>query len=287
MQNKHSFQTGQILLVVVLTMVVALTIGLAVAARSITNSRTSTEEENSERAFSAAEAGIEESLQTNANSSGSFSNNSALYNTVKSNPRGLDIQLNNDTPILKDSPVDVWLSDLPDYSNRYVGYLTIYWGHLGETCNFIDNSPNNMPALEIVSIVGNPGNPTMNHTLVDPCGNRRSLSNKFSAPSAVGGGNVKTRTYAYRTTIQFSVPNSTGIVARIIPLYASTYIAVRGCDAAGGNCNPTGLNGQGTLVESTGTSDQTVRKVVSFKSNPSLPIEFFPYVLFCGGTTCN
>ena len=53
------YQKGQILLLVVLVMTIALTIGLSLATRTITDIRTTTEEENSQRAFSAAEAGIE------------------------------------------------------------------------------------------------------------------------------------------------------------------------------------------------------------------------------------
>ena len=54
---------GQSLLVILLVMAVILTIGLAVASYSITDIKISQQEEESARAFSAAEAGIEESLK--------------------------------------------------------------------------------------------------------------------------------------------------------------------------------------------------------------------------------
>src|SRR3990167_6486206 len=72
---------GQGLLVIVVIMVVGLTVGLAVASRSITNIRTSTEEENSQRAFSAAEAGIEKVLKTGASSSLSNIGNNSGFDT--------------------------------------------------------------------------------------------------------------------------------------------------------------------------------------------------------------
>lgn len=56
-------QSGQIALVVLLVMVVLLTVGLAVVSRSVTDIRISQETEESARAFSAAEAGIEEALK--------------------------------------------------------------------------------------------------------------------------------------------------------------------------------------------------------------------------------
>lgn len=58
--NKNS---GQITLVALLVMVVLLTVGLAVVSRSVTDIRISKEAEESARAFSAAEAGIEDLLK--------------------------------------------------------------------------------------------------------------------------------------------------------------------------------------------------------------------------------
>jgi len=57
--------SGQITLIALLVMVVLLTIGLAVVSRSVTDIRISKETEESARAFSAAEAGIEEALSQN------------------------------------------------------------------------------------------------------------------------------------------------------------------------------------------------------------------------------
>jgi len=53
---------GQILILVLLIVVVALAVGLSVAARNITNLRTSAQTEQSQRAFSAAEGGVEDTL---------------------------------------------------------------------------------------------------------------------------------------------------------------------------------------------------------------------------------
>ncbi len=55
--------SGQSLLVILLVMAVILTIGLAVASYSLTDIKISQQEEESARAFSVAEAGIEESLR--------------------------------------------------------------------------------------------------------------------------------------------------------------------------------------------------------------------------------
>lgn len=53
---------GQVLVLVLLVVVVALAIGLSVASRNITNIKTATQSERSQRAFSAAEGGVEDVL---------------------------------------------------------------------------------------------------------------------------------------------------------------------------------------------------------------------------------
>lgn len=55
-------KSGQILILVLLVVVVALATGLSVASRNITNLRISTQTEESQRAFSAAEGGVEDVL---------------------------------------------------------------------------------------------------------------------------------------------------------------------------------------------------------------------------------
>src|SRR3990170_3028399 len=57
-----NFQGGQALLIVLLAMAVMLTVVLSVASRSVTDVTVTTYEEDALRAFSAAEAGIEEKL---------------------------------------------------------------------------------------------------------------------------------------------------------------------------------------------------------------------------------
>lgn len=55
-------QSGQIIIVVLLTSIVLLTVGLAIASQTITDLNISTQEQGYTRSFNAAEAGIEEML---------------------------------------------------------------------------------------------------------------------------------------------------------------------------------------------------------------------------------
>ena len=266
----QDYERGQILLIVILVMVTALTVGLSVSSRTITNLRTDAEEENSERAFSAAEAGIEQALSTNAGSTGSFTNNSS-YNTVISQLTGTEFLLNNGNPILKDDAVDVWLSAYPDYSAPRSGDFTVYWGNTSDICD-TSESINTLPALEVIVISGTKANPLMTHYALDPCP-QRVANNNFELVAA-GGGTLGNKFFAYRKTLNIN----SGLLVRIIPLYSPAVIGVQGCDGSGNNCVT--IPSQGAIITSTGTADNTQRKIVTYRGHPKLPTELFPYALF-------
>lgn len=263
---------GQMLLIVVLVMVVILTVGLSAATRTITNVRVSNDEENSERAFSAAEAGLEQALGRDLRTdfSGTLDNTST-YQTKVTQLAGERFLLNNNLAVLKDTAADVWLSTYPDYTNPYTGSLTVYWGENNDSC-VTSEAANTMAALDIVVISGTRINPTINHYPVDPCAARRNGNNFANAVN--GGGTVNGKTFAYRTTINVT----SGLIARVIPLYASTPIGVAGCNGGGNSCN--NLPVQGTIIESTGISENAQRKIITLRSYPKLPTEIFPFVLF-------
>jgi hypothetical protein len=263
------YQRGQILLVVVLVMVTALTIGLSVAARSITNIHSTQEAATSEQAFSAAEAGIEKSLTSNSAVTGSFSNN-ATYKTTIITVGGTEFSLNNGSPVLKDEPADLWLSTYPSYNNQRSGNVTIYWGKPSDVCSASEAS-NTMAALEIIVFSGNGANMQTTHYAVDPCGSRRLVNDfKNTGPGDTVAGD------AYKFSTSFVVNN--GLFIRIIPIYAPTIIAARGCDTTNANCSP--LPTQGTLIQAVGTVDNTQRKIQTYRYYPQLPAEILQYSFF-------
>lgn len=261
----RKYEGGQILLIVVLVMTIALTVGLSIATRTITEIRTGTEQDTSQRAFSAAEAGIEKALQEATGSSGDFDNN-ASYQTTVTAISGVNLLLNNGHPILKNNVGDVWLSTYPGYTNPWTGTVTLYWGNPSDSCS------TNPAALEIIVISGTKSEPVVTHYPVDPCA-ARANANRFEA-IGTGGGSVEGKQFGFRRTITIN----SGLLIRIIPLYSSTSIGIRGCNASGTSCNA--LPSQGKLITSVGTSDDTQRKIVGIQENPKIPIQFFPYVIF-------
>jgi hypothetical protein len=263
--KRSSLQRGQVLLLGVLVITVILTVALSMMARSIVNVRLTVEEDLSKKALAAAEAGIEKSLIANTAATGLLTNNSE-YATAYTPVTGATFSLNNGRIVAKDEGADIWLSDYSSdptkiYKNSWSGTLTIYWGSASDTCD-ASEAVNTRAAIEVVVISGNKNNPVLNHYAYDSCATRRGLNN-FSTTNA--GATVNGRSYARSAAI--SVTN--GLIARVIPLYANSYIGVQGSAA---------LPSQGTLIQSTGTSGDVKRTVTVLQENPQLPAEFMTYL---------
>lgn len=263
-------QGGQTLLIVVLAVVIALTVSLSVASRMITNIKTTTEEANSQKALSAAEAGIERALQKITSTEAPITDN-LTYTATVSTLKGSQLLLNGGNIITKDEGVDLWFVEhnsdgTPNYSSSWTGTVTIYWGNTGDNCSTSQIS-NTMAALEVVVVSGTKETPSVNRYAIDPCDLRRNDYNKFSEEDETGTFSIAGRDFKYRK--QISITN--GMIARIIPLYANAPIAVVGS---------VDLPSQGSVINSTGTSGSTERRITVFQGYPSLPAEFFPYNLF-------
>lgn len=254
-------QRGQALLIVILIMVVSLTVGLSVASRSIINLRTTTEEENSQRAFSAAEAGIEKALATGAGITArqDLGNNAFIEEVDIGEVSGTEFVLNGGNNVEKDNGVDLGLSqDYPGYAtSQNILNLSIYWGSQGDTCP-------NSAAIEFIVISGSANSPRSTRYTYDPC----SRGNNFSPAQTGPYSDIPGKTFQYRA--QVGTINN-GLIARVVPLYANTPLGIS---------SGTSLPLQGRVIQSTGESGGTQRKVTYFAGYPQLPVEFFQYILF-------
>ena len=105
----RSSEKGQILLIVVITMIVALTIGLSVASRTVTELKLSKQNEESQRAFSAAEAGIDRVLQQGGEITLSEAlGNNANFSVTAQAFDGSQIFLNNGEEVDQFPPPPMW-----------------------------------------------------------------------------------------------------------------------------------------------------------------------------------
>ena len=260
--RKFNGERGQMLLVVVLTMIVALTVGLSVVSRTITNLRISKQSEESQRAFQAAEAGIEKTLESGIGSGIPQSlGNNAQYKTEINNPSGNAFILNGGEVVEQDVGIDLWLSDYPNYSNQICPSsctVSISFNTSEQSCS-TGAGNDTRAALEVVVLSGSVSNPTLNKYLFDPCASRTS-----GAANTGNGATIDATTF--RNGI--SMPVTNGIIARVIPIYNSVKIGVTSTQS---------LPVQGKIVESIGESGETIRKVQYFSSYPQLPLEIFPY----------
>ncbi len=265
--------SGQMLLVVVLTMIVALTVGLSVASRTVTNLKLSRQNDESERAFQAAEAGVQQVLQSGSALNNPNFQNNATYNIGSvSHLNGASIGLNGGEIVDQDSGLDVWLSNYPDFSstmgNGSAASITLYWGTDNQTTCNTGGLSNVKSALEIAILSGNKLNPTFTKNLYEAntCG-------RIAGALAPTGGNVTPSgtSVHYQNYVTFTVTN--GLIMKVIPIYNSSKIFA--ISNTGGVTFPP----QGTLVQATGTAGDTVRKITYFASYPQIPVEMFPYAL--------
>ncbi len=277
MKQKSS---GQALLVILLIMAVALTIGLAVVSRSITDIRISQEQEESARAFSAAEAGLESLLATGS-APGTIPVGGTEF-TIST----AETDLGNSQSFIFREKVDageaktVWLvghnadgNPDPTVAQCVPNNLRVFWGNEGTTRN-----DENTPALEATVFYFDSVNgsyETRKYTS-DP-NNGRAIANGFSTDDLViNPGLLEGVQFAFRRHIS-GLPGNM-YVLRLKLIYSDDQPHILGV-RAGGGANPT-LPLQGTCYESTATSEVGIAsRVEQCQYYPSLP-GLFDYVLF-------
>lgn len=276
-RRKFFAQEGQVLLIVVLIMVVGITVGLSIAARSVTNLRTTTEEANSQRAFSAAEAGVEQAIKSNkvgtviGGSAGGIQpldtdnvNLAAIKQVNVTEIKGTEVLLKGGNLIGQDDGSDLWIASYVDNPSQIAPLsgnvsLTVYW------CELTDATCTNS-AIEVIVISGSRAQPRTTRHAFDPF---RAFTNHFTlALSAAGSTDtVRGQRFRYKTS---PIAFTNGMFVRVIPLYADAKVGVK---------SSVPLPVQGRLIDSTGIAGDTVRKVKYFQGHPEFPAEFF-YILF-------
>lgn len=287
-------QRGQILLIVVLTMIVALTVGLSVAARIVTELKLSKQNEESQRAFQAAESGIQQTLirQSSIGSSNApitFDNN-AEFSTTYTIDAGTAIVMNNGLDVDQAVGADVWLSDYsPNPALQYLNpmggsnpvTMTLYWGSTDQDdCNSNAADARVAPAIEVVVLQGPTANPTILKNVFESEGCSR-ITNAKSGTTTGGPFTLKGTRFRNSAQLVFGpsdVSLSNGLIMKVIPIYNSTVIGFQTQDTVDPS-DPYIFPSQGAVVASTGKAGDTVRKVVYYKSFPQMPLEVFPYSL--------
>jgi len=287
---KNSF-SGQAVIIVLLVMVVALTIGLSISARSVKDIRLSTRTEESQRAFSAAEAGLEVALLKGSSVQNSIPSLNASYN-VSVMDAGADNYFSFPGTIAKDDTQTVWLvshdettGEIQDCATAscYTGSsIQINWGNKGTV-----SDSNITPALEVSIIYKEGSDFKIEKYAYDP-NSSRAGSNGFNTSSVSLNPPATPDGKEYAFYITQDLPSGSGIenyALRLRFLYSNNQkhvlAVVRPASVA------SNIPIQGKKYESkgeakiSGSGESEVRTVSFFKSYPALP-GIFDFVLFSG-----
>lgn len=310
--NKTGYtEKGQIILLLLLIMVVALAIGLSIVQRSLVDVSTSTKVEESSRAFSAAEAGIERALRTNPSSTidvaESELQNSAQASVVPSSMLPRAQEALEYPPLAKEDIAHVWLADpnnnvtnnLPTaaYNGQPVSVyneatLDIYWG----TANTTDK-----PAIEL-SIIYFDGTAyqawkpygTSPKLFLDSNAARITAGNGFinantessatvvsscSSPLPIATSLGTSRNFYCKTSLRSLPATATSklmiLRARLLYTTTSQPLAVKPTGSAS-------LPPQAKIYTSTGSSGSIQRKIQLFKLDKVVPF-YFDFAIFSAG----
>jgi hypothetical protein len=271
--NNLLFQQGQIVLILVLITVVGLTIGLSLVSRTITDVRISSQIEQSNRAFSAAEAGVESALKGavigGPTGTVSLANASAKYNVTAlgggSNVFNFPLTETYNVQTLwliahkNDGTVDESAS-YPPSTNNYPPNLSfdVCWG-----------SGTSNPAVIISLYYKDGSNYKVAKGAYDGDPSSRTPANNFYSADTGGsycGGNYKYRkTLTPSSDLGVSNPAAKLIMLRIQPIYDNTQIAIA---PATGESFPI----QGKIITSIGqTNTGLARKIQVNQSYQVLP----------------
>lgn len=288
-------ESGQVILILILVMTVALAIGLSIVQRSLVDVSTASKVEQSSRAFSAAEAGIEKALNVNPSENAScadancpnFADNSSSVKMIE------DSSLKPTTPssgrqaalefpsLAKEDVAQVWLANFSSSTNPPPEFynpqppdrsLDVYWG------NPLTSSTD-QAALELTLVYYDGNKYASKKWYLD----QKIRDNNFEVIGCSGnnipdGGGA---TYQCKKTL-VSLPPSPNILmlarARLLYNTTSQPLAVQ----AVGTCATCYLPPQARSITSTGVAGETQRKVTVFQLNKVVP-PYFDYAIFSAG----
>lgn len=291
-QSKEN-QKGQVVIILLLVIVVGLAVGLTVVGRSVTEISTSTKTEQSSRAFSAAEAGIEKILQQNPSlgSTGSVPNI-----TFNNQSQAQQIEWNADLPETqkaleyppfgKESFAQFWLANPSNLAASYDrSSFDIYFGDKSQ--DYSSGKENNQPAIEVHLIYrdGSNGYKSLkkfidSYSTRVPANSFDTCSSPASPIETNDSGSNDRWFYCEASFSGYPLDISNNIypvMVRVRILYTNTAHPVAIQPTSGGS-----LPKQSQIYRSTGTAGDVARTLEVFRQKSVMP-QLFDYVLFSAG----
>lgn len=284
--KRVSAQAGQALVLILLSLAVVLTLVLFILSRSVTDIAVSSREEEAVRAFSAAEAGVEQSLIVGV-SSGTIPIGNATYKAdVSSFAAGTNgfiypIDLNSGESstlwfVAHDADGNILCNaGSPCFTGKQ---LRVCWGKSGTAADSATT-----PAVELsVLYTTTPGDYStvrVARAVFDPNSGRRA-NNLFSAPDA-GNCTIGGQSFAFQKTVDLStlgIPAGSydvqsGLQLAHLRFFYNTdtaHQAAYDVNFAGDSMLPS----QGLMVDSSGIAGQSTRRLSVFQGWPEAPSVF-------------
>lgn len=303
-------QQGQALLIVLLGMAVALTMILSVVSRSITDIQLTSRDEESQRAFSAAEAGVERALFTGESSSDEITAGVGYSAQVSNVSEGTGLYTSSSLFksgqsetiwfVSHDDEGEMTCTDKPCTTENnpappYLG-MNVCWGVKGTSATAVQT-----PAAEVMvyydssppsALGGNYANVRVAKWVFDPNTTRTNNNNfttaaqspcAFNSEYQFGTGIINFRNPTYYS-ISDSCLQTSGclLFAKIKMVYNNTTAHPISVQLSNGE-----LPGQSILIESRGSVGNEAQSVIeatkSFREIPTI----FESAIFSMGTGAN
>ena len=280
-------QNGQTIIILLLVMVVGLTIGLSMVSRSLTDIKISQQTEQSQRAFSAAEAGLEYALsQGLVNIAGGDIPQTIItpgvsYSGKVSKTGAEGYELKGQAAIEQDDVAQINLDPLDIEAGGIATSINIFWGERGTNqvpnpaCSTLPNPV--VASLELTFITQSGISYGINKYAYNAC-TGLNATNNFSSPSQYGLPTPtppSTATAYYAKIDSLDIPDDAKIL-RIRPLYNNASIKIE----PNGGVFPN----QSYKLTVKGEAQGKVRAIEWLQPiKPALPA-IFDYVLFSGSS---
>lgn len=260
-------EKGQVILILIVIMTVALAIGLSVVQKSLVDVSTASKVEQSSRAFSAAEAGIEKAISSERSQDAFDLDNNSKIDSVNMREVPEAGQALEYPPLAKEEVAQVWLADpasnLPNCNAGKICYnqttLDVYWG----------NSPTDKAAIELTLVYYDGVKYASRKWYLDS--GPRVDTNGFDGVPCTGYS-IGSNPYQCYKRLE-NLPTSGLMLIRARLLYNSTSQAFAVKPTSGS------LPPQARLFASTGSSGETQRKIQVFQLYKVAP-PYFDYGIF-------
>ncbi len=255
-------QGGQIVLITLLVLTIATTVALSLISRTTTDTTITAQIEESSRAFSAAEAGIEEALKSGVGTNGVqvLTGGDASYEVTVNSIGGAAGVFEFPRKIQRGMTETVWL-----VAHDAAGALVETPTYTAPSITVCWSSEATEPALvgTLLYRESTTGTYEVAKVAYDPDAVRASSNNFSSAVTLTGCGGNSDTDYSVAITFNTLSPTinpavDTLIALRLRPTYSDTRIAI--------DAGAVVLPQQGNRIESTGsTSAGTNRKIVVYQ----------------------